>query len=152
MIHECESMSMVAGKWLWIDRVLVNPRIPYLEVVLKGNAGIFGWIGFSRCCWPNLVILKQLISVVCWHALSMFKDEMKPSEPVLFIASPGADPSQELSDFAERTVGRAHFHEVAMGQGQGALAIDLLRTCARSGKSQCACLCSCVYLDMISLP
>jgi dynein heavy chain 2 len=60
---------------------------------------------------------------------------MRPDEPVLFIASPGADPSQELSDFAERTVGRNRYHEVAMGQGQGAVAVELLRSCARSGES-----------------
>ena len=60
---------------------------------------------------------------------------MVPEQPVLFIASPGADPTQELADFADRTVGRNRYHEVAMGQGQGAVAVDLLRQCARSGRN-----------------
>eukprot|EP00882_Tetradesmus_deserticola_P014540 GHRQ01015465.1.p2 GENE.GHRQ01015465.1~~GHRQ01015465.1.p2 ORF type:complete len:139 (+),score=61.89 GHRQ01015465.1:272-688(+) len=39
-------------------------------------------------------------------------------EPVLFITTPGADPSQELAAFAEGQVGRDRLHEMAMGQGQ----------------------------------
>mmetsp|Transcript_9476 Transcript_9476/g.27062 ORF Transcript_9476/g.27062 Transcript_9476/m.27062 type:complete len:1740 (-) Transcript_9476:175-5394(-) len=68
---------------------------------------------------------------------SLHQGEMRPDEPVLFITSPGADPTQELADFADRLVGRNRYHEVAMGQGQGALAIDLLRNCARSGEWLC---------------
>lgn len=33
-------------------------------------------------------------------------------EPVLIIISPGADPSQELSELAAETVGRDNYHEV----------------------------------------
>jgi hypothetical protein len=34
------------------------------------------------------------------------------STPVLFITSPGTDPSQELRDFAHKKLGADHFHEV----------------------------------------
>ena len=33
-------------------------------------------------------------------------------EPVLIIISPGADPSQELTELAAETVGREAYHEV----------------------------------------
>jgi dynein heavy chain 2 len=43
--------------------------------------------------------------------------ESTPSEPILFIISPGSDPSAELQEFAEQIVGRAGYHEIAMGGG-----------------------------------
>eukprot|EP00879_Flechtneria_rotunda_P033494 GHRR01037104.1.p1 GENE.GHRR01037104.1~~GHRR01037104.1.p1 ORF type:complete len:375 (+),score=155.42 GHRR01037104.1:59-1183(+) len=54
-------------------------------------------------------------------------------EAVLFITTPGADPSQELAAFAETQVGRDRLHEVAMGQGQADVALQLLKECARTG-------------------
>jgi dynein heavy chain 2 len=55
-------------------------------------------------------------------------------EPVLFVTTAGADPSQELAAFAEAEIGRDRLHEVAMGQGQADVALQLLRQCAQSGK------------------
>lgn len=54
-------------------------------------------------------------------------------EPMLFITTPGADPSVELSEVAAASVGRSALHEVAMGQGQAETALQLLRECAKSG-------------------
>lgn len=42
----------------------------------------------------------------------VYESESSASEPVLFITTPGADPSQELQDFAERIVGKARYHQV----------------------------------------
>eukprot|EP00899_Mesostigma_viride_P029629 jgi/Mesvir1/9851/Mv22388-RA.1 len=67
----------------------------------------------------------------------VFREESLPTEPVLFITSPGADPSQELEDFADKVVGRGRFHQVAMGQGQTEQALMLLRECAQSGDWLC---------------
>jgi hypothetical protein len=55
-------------------------------------------------------------------------------EPVLFVTTAGADPSQELAAFAEAEIGRERLHEVAMGQGQAEVALQLLRECAETGK------------------
>jgi dynein heavy chain 2 len=55
-------------------------------------------------------------------------------EPILFITTPGADPSQELRDFAKAQIGESKFHEVAMGQGQGDLAIQKIRDAALVGE------------------
>ncbi|TRY83670.1 hypothetical protein DNTS_027964 [Danionella cerebrum] len=63
--------------------------------------------------------------------------ETLATEPVLLIISPGADPSQELQELAASTVGRDNYHEVAMGQGQADLALDMLRECARSSQWLC---------------
>lgn len=53
--------------------------------------------------------------------------------PLLFIITPGADPTPELAECAAQRVGRDKYHEVAMGQGQAEVALQLLRDCARSG-------------------
>lgn len=50
--------------------------------------------------------------------LQVMERESSASEPVLFITTPGADPSQELAEYAQQRVGRERFQEVAMGQGQ----------------------------------
>ncbi|XP_071452948.1 cytoplasmic dynein 2 heavy chain 1 [Hetaerina americana] len=42
--------------------------------------------------------------------------EALPTEPILFIVSPGTDPSEELRALAHDVVGDGHYHEVALGQ------------------------------------
>ncbi|KAK3283536.1 hypothetical protein CYMTET_8768 [Cymbomonas tetramitiformis] len=63
--------------------------------------------------------------------------ESSPSEPILFLTTPGADPSQELEEFADRTIGRLRYHQLAMGQGQAEVALALLKDCARTGDWLC---------------
>lgn len=75
---------------------------------------------------PNTAGTKQLL-----------QSEANAEQPVLFITTPGADPSQELSEYANATVGRDRYHEVAMGQGQMEVAVNLLRESARSGDWLC---------------
>ncbi|KAM6946318.1 LOW QUALITY PROTEIN: cytoplasmic dynein 2 heavy chain 1 [Aplochiton taeniatus] len=58
-------------------------------------------------------------------------------EPVLLIISPGADPSLELLELASETVGRDHYHEMAMGQGQADAALASLRESSRNGDWLC---------------
>ncbi|XP_056467776.1 cytoplasmic dynein 2 heavy chain 1 isoform X1 [Gadus chalcogrammus] len=58
-------------------------------------------------------------------------------EPVLIIISPGADPSQELSELAADSVGRENFHEISMGQGQADVALAALRESSRNGDWLC---------------
>ena len=56
---------------------------------------------------------------------SLYESESRPGEPIMFVTSPGADPSVELQDFASATIGLERFHEVAMGQGQAQVGHDL---------------------------
>lgn len=72
---------------------------------------------------PPPVSLSQLIGT-----------ESSCDEPVLFITTPGADPSVELAEYAAAQVGRSRYHEVAMGQGQGELALALIKQCAKNGE------------------
>ncbi|GLI62890.1 cytoplasmic dynein 1b heavy chain [Volvox africanus] len=64
---------------------------------------------------------------------TLIETESRCDEPILFITTPGADPSQELSEHAAVTMGKERYHEVAMGQGQAEKAVVLLRDCAKSG-------------------
>ncbi|KAJ3022561.1 Cytoplasmic dynein 2 heavy chain 1 [Thoreauomyces humboldtii] len=67
----------------------------------------------------------------------LHKDESIPKEPVLFITTAGADPSQELKELALRVVGADQYHQIAMGQGQGDLAISLVRDASSKGGWVC---------------
>ena len=53
--------------------------------------------------------------------------------PLLLMTGQGADPSQELQEVANSSVGAAAYQQLAMGQGQTQPALDLLLTCAQSG-------------------
>jgi len=61
-------------------------------------------------------------------------EETVASTPILFITTPGADPSPELEELAECVVTAAHYHQLAMGQGQSETALALLRQCAANGE------------------
>jgi dynein heavy chain 2 len=67
----------------------------------------------------------------------IYETETVASEPILVIISPGSDPSEELRELAESVVGKQSFHEVAMGQGQMEIAIELLRKCSVNGDWLC---------------
>ncbi len=67
----------------------------------------------------------------------LYETETVANEPILIIISPGADPSQELSELAESVVGKQAYHEVAMGQGQMTIALDLLKQCSSKGEWLC---------------
>ncbi len=40
--------------------------------------------------------------------------ETQAAQPVLFIVSPGTDPSAELEELATEVVGKDHYHQVGM--------------------------------------
>jgi dynein heavy chain 2 len=42
----------------------------------------------------------------------IYEAETTASEPVLFIISPGSDPSEELRELADSVVGKQRYHEV----------------------------------------
>ncbi|XP_068082912.1 cytoplasmic dynein 2 heavy chain 1 [Anabrus simplex] len=69
--------------------------------------------------------------------LKKLSEEALPSEPILLVISPGADPSEELRSLAVATVGAQHYHEVAMGQGQVSVALERLSTAAQQGEWLC---------------
>ena len=59
--------------------------------------------------------LKQL-SPANLNLRRLYERDTLPSEPVLMIISPGADPSQEIQEVAESIVGSNHFHQVQTPQ------------------------------------
>jgi dynein heavy chain 2 len=71
----------------------------------------------------------------------LHKEDTQSRIPVLFITTPGADPSQELEDFAKshaaETGAGINFHQLAMGGGQNDDAIRLLQDAAKVGDWVC---------------
>ncbi|KAI9364365.1 dynein heavy chain and region D6 of dynein motor-domain-containing protein [Zopfochytrium polystomum] len=79
----------------------------------------------------------QNLAPVALNMKKLYETETLPEEPILFITTPGADPSQELSDFAKQVVGPDNFRQISMGQGQGEIAIAELRRLAAAGGWLC---------------
>ncbi|KAK2946340.1 putative Cytoplasmic dynein 2 heavy chain 1 [Blattamonas nauphoetae] len=65
------------------------------------------------------------------------RKEAVPSMPILLIVTPGIDPSQDLEDIAKRTIGESKYTAVAMGQGQGDVAIEAVKSGAENGSWVC---------------
>lgn len=49
---------------------------------------------------------NQNVQAVPFHLQNLYANESSNQEPVLFIISPGSDPSAELQEFAEQEIGR----------------------------------------------
>lgn len=67
----------------------------------------------------------------------IFETETVANEPILIIISPGSDPSEELRELADSVVGKQNYHEIAMGQGQMEIALELLKKCSINGEWLC---------------
>ncbi|CAF3536266.1 unnamed protein product [Rotaria sordida] len=68
---------------------------------------------------------------------NLYSKETISTEPILIIISPGADPSTELRDLAMQIIGKDRYSEIAMGQGQMQIALDLLKKCSSQGTWLC---------------
>lgn len=64
-------------------------------------------------------------------------EEASATQPLLFITAAGADPTQELEDFAAKKIGHGRFHQLAMGSGQTEGAIEMLEQAAEDGSWLC---------------
>ncbi|KAI9209802.1 uncharacterized protein BJ171DRAFT_594818 [Polychytrium aggregatum] len=62
-----------------------------------------------------------------------YHEETKSTEPILFITTPGADPTEELKELADSEITHDMFFQISMGQGQGDLAVQQLHHCAKNG-------------------
>ncbi|VDN60499.1 unnamed protein product [Dracunculus medinensis] len=68
---------------------------------------------------------------------SFYKSETSANEPILILNGIGADPSQDLEEFAKGTIGFEKFCQISMGQGQLQSAIEMMRLAAENGSWVC---------------
>jgi dynein heavy chain 2 len=88
----------------------------------------------SVCC--RLLGIESIVPPTL-SLKSLIESETTANEPIIFITTPGADPSQDLREFGSKQVGSDKYHEVSMGQGQGDHALYLVRDAAKSGHWVC---------------
>ena len=125
----------------WIDSPVAETCVP------AADAGAFTRLLLVQALRPDRLqsamdsfVRTQLgVESIAPPALSLPRvcDEADATTPVLFIVTPGSDPSQELEEHAERAMGRGRYHQLAMGQGQAEEAMRLLAECARTGDWLC---------------
>jgi dynein heavy chain 2 len=80
---------------------------------------------------------KNTIAPAPLSVESLYENDTDCFTPILFITSPGSDPSDELQEFASTEVGRQGYHEIAMGGGENQLAIDMMKDAAEKGEWVC---------------
>lgn len=64
----------------------------------------------------------------------IYTKESAPTTPILFITSPGSDPSNQLEEFAVKNVGRENFVQMSLGGNQNEAAMKMLKEAASSGQ------------------
>ncbi len=62
----------------------------------------------------------------------LYETETSAPEPILFIISPGADPSQELEELAKSTIGLEKYHQVWPEQFQNTVSYILSQPTLRA--------------------
>lgn len=68
---------------------------------------------------------------------AIYAMEQGKEMPLLFITSIGSDPSNEIEEFANTTVGKDKFIQISMGGGQNEVALKTLEDCASKGEWLC---------------
>lgn len=88
---------------------LISEREPKIDIILFLPV-MLTWLHLLLACWiglkelsPSTVNLKRL-----------YEKETLPTEPILVIISPGADPSQELEELATSVIGLDKYHQVSV--------------------------------------
>ena len=66
----------------------------------------------------------------------IYMEDSNPSRPILMILTPGADPTQELEDYAARVMPGA-YKQLAMGSQQTGTALAMLHEAAKAGAWLC---------------
>uniref|UniRef100_A0A7S0W0F2 Cytoplasmic dynein 2 heavy chain 1 n=2 Tax=Hemiselmis TaxID=77924 RepID=A0A7S0W0F2_9CRYP len=69
--------------------------------------------------------------------LGQVSSEVLPTTPIMFIVTPGADPSAILEQAADSSMGTGKYRQLAMGQGQADAALSMLREGAEEGHWVC---------------
>jgi dynein heavy chain 2 len=130
------------GKWSdWLRLPNAETRVPS-----GGQLDKFAELLLVQAMRPDR-LASAMSSFVCGELgvesiapapLSMHRvcEEASAASPVLFIVTPGSDPSQELEEHASSR-GKGRYHQLAMGQGQAEEALRLLHECAKSGDWLC---------------
>ncbi|ETO22419.1 dynein heavy chain, partial [Reticulomyxa filosa] len=88
----------------------------------------------------NQLDIDSLCSTSRQHQLSeriRSEQQANANTTVLFITTAGADPSQELRDFADATVGLDHLVEIAMGSNQKEHCLLAIKEAAEKGNWIC---------------
>jgi dynein heavy chain 2 len=71
------------------------------------------------------------------HNFDQLVNESVADEPILFVTTPGTDPSAEIREYARNKVGSGKYHELSMGQGQGDVAVEIIRNASKNGEWVC---------------
>lgn len=88
------------------------------------NMKLVGGSAFSpSCCGvsSSLLVLRQP------SLYFQVMEDSTPRSPLVFILSPGVDPTSALLQLAEHTGMAQRFHALSLGQGQAPIAARLLR-------------------------
>ena len=64
--------------------------------------------------------------------------------PLIFVLSPGVDPTVQLVLLAETSGMGRRFHALSLGQGQAPIATRMIKEGVKNGECVCVCLCVCM--------
>ena len=63
----------------------------------------------------------------------IYTEQSSNLTPILFLVSPGSDPSKELEEYGNQMIGSERIKQLSMGGGQDQIALEMLNECAQNG-------------------
>ena len=109
------------------EQLLLIQTLRKDRLSIATNQFIFKYLNLNSKSSTNVnVSLKEL-----------YEKETSSTIPILFVITPGADPSTELRELALNIVGKDNYNEMAMGSGQQYDAINLIKISSEKGHWIC---------------
>lgn len=91
----------------------------------------------------GLISVQILISLLLPLLSPKVVEESTCRTPLIFILSPGVDPTGALLQLAEASGMSKHFHALSLGQGQAPIAKSMIEEGVKNGIHPLLCFCSC---------
>lgn len=83
----------------------------------------------------NLLGLKN--DAFTQSGIKQLLSEVDSNEPILVVASNGADPTNEIKEFAKSSIGMENYQEIYVGKGQEVANLNLVQRGAEKGEIIC---------------
>ncbi|KAF7996760.1 hypothetical protein HCN44_002406 [Aphidius gifuensis] len=140
----CDDLNNHIDDWQkWYD--LDSPESEDLPCNYSKKLGTFQKLMLLRCFRVDRVycgVVKYISEIMSDEFITpsnisfdMIHEQSTPTMPVVFILSPGSDPTSELMKLADRyNIENDKFKYLSLGQGQEKHAIELLENAASTGQ------------------
>lgn len=117
----------------------MEPPVLDMKAVSFSRHSLCSWIIIGLQTALSFFVCLRHYILSCWRSLQVV-EESSSCVPLIFILSPGVDPTGALLQLAEASGRSRDFHALSLGQGQAPIAKHMIEEGVRKGAEQVAVL------------